>query len=46
MEKEEMGNLVLNEEQWDRVYKDDEEPLSCTRTPGMFLKGYPLTLLC
>lgn len=40
------GNSVLNEEQWEWVDKDDEEALSCTCTPGMFLKGYPLRLLC
>lgn len=39
-----MGDFVLNEEQWEWVDKDDEEPLSCTCTPGIFLKGYPLRL--
>ncbi len=34
-----------NEEQREWVDKDDEEPPSCTYTPGMFLKGYPLRLL-
>lgn len=38
------GILCLTK--WEWVDKDDEEPLSCTCTPGMFLKGYPLTLLC
>lgn len=38
--------FVLNEEHWEWVDKDDEEPPSCTCTPGMFLKGYPLRLLC
>lgn len=40
------GEFVLNEEQWEWVDKDDEEPLSYTCTPGIFLKGYPLRLLC
>lgn len=40
--KKRRGNFVLNEEQWEWVDNDDEELLSCTCTPGMFLKGYPL----
>lgn len=39
------GNFVLNEEQWEWEDRDDEEPLSWTCTPGMFLKGNPLRLL-
>lgn len=41
-----MRNFLPNEEQWDTVYKDDEEPLSCAHTPGILLKGYPLRVLC
>lgn len=37
---------MLNEEQREWADEDDGELLPCMCTPGMFLKGYPLRLLC
>lgn len=41
---EEEGILCLTKNR-ESVDKDDEEPPSCSCTPGMLLKGYPFRLL-